>query len=208
MRTASDAIEARATIALAVKGKQMCGLIWDVIHEIEMPNSTRNMLSGQRYFLALEHLEGTLRLFESQIFAPAFALLRPLTESFIKGAWLHLSATDIEVIRFQKNGKTPHLSKLISDVEQTEIFSGGTLSRAHTANWNLLCGLTHGGPEAERLCYYEGAIGRTIPDGHGQEAVNYAASMGVMAAMGVAVLADCSESASKLLAIGKENIPL
>jgi hypothetical protein len=158
--------------------------------------------------LAIEHLSGVFALFERQIFVSAFALLRPLTEAFVRGSWLQISATDVQVAKFEKRGKLPPTSEMIAALEKTEVFAAGTLSRAHKANWKLLCGLTHGGPETDRLCYSEGVISRVLPTGHGQEALNYAASIGILAAMGVTVLADSSEAANKLLEIGKSGIPL
>jgi hypothetical protein len=203
-----DEAEIIATITLAKRGTQFCSSIWNVIDDIEIPSSKRAISAGRRYFLSIEHLAGVFALFECQVFASAFALLRPLTEAFVGGAWLHHSATDTQVANFDRKGKKPTIRAMISAVEQTDIFANGTLSRAHEANWKMLCGLTHGGPEADQLCYSEGAIGRVLPERHGQDALNYAASVGMLSAMGIAVLANSNDAANKLLMIGKAGIPL
>jgi len=87
---------------------------------IEYSPSEKNNLFMALFDISLEHAKSILILIENGKFGSAYALARPLVESFIRGAWIQNCATDTEVTRLSEKDKiNKDFSVLIDEVEGT-----------------------------------------------------------------------------------------
>ncbi len=96
--------------------------------------------------MALEHYKAIVQLINLRLTGSAFALARCVFESYIRGAWLYLCASEKELEKYQKDTlRMKKMDLLIEDVERNEDFQSGVLSRAKSATWKDLNGFTHSG---------------------------------------------------------------
>ena len=65
----------------------------------------KNNLLMALFDISLEHAKSILILIENGKFGSAYALARPLVESFLRGAWIQNCATDAEVTRLSDKDK-------------------------------------------------------------------------------------------------------
>jgi hypothetical protein len=179
--------------------------IWQEIDGLEFSGEDKSYFSGTCYFVALEHQLGITTLFREQVFSSALALARPMTEAFVRGAWLHHVASDDEVSKFSLGRQIPSIGKMIKVLESDEIFDSGILAKSHEANWKLLCGLTHTGVEQSFLSFAEGSICRNCSPDQVCDALRYTDAIALMAAMGIAMLADSKKCSSRLLELARSR---
>jgi hypothetical protein len=112
---------------------------------LEISRERRILLAVSCYDVVLEHHIGIVTLTRSGINASAFALVRPLFETFIRGVWLRHCATD-EEIELYVNDKLDHqFWQLLKAVESIEGFEDGVLSGLKKNAWRAMNSYTHGG---------------------------------------------------------------
>ena len=115
------------------------------ISGITLPADQRSQLASGCLHIALEHQAAIALLYSSELFGSAFAFLRVLSESLVRGLWLLNCATDAELEKFKKGriGKT--FAELIEEIEGKIGIQGGVLSRFKDIAWNAMNGFTHTG---------------------------------------------------------------
>ena len=180
--------------------------IWDQIDGLGFSGKDRYWAAAGCYYTSLEHFLGIVSLFQSQIFPSALALARPMTEAFIRGAWLHHVADEGDIAKFISGKSVPSMRNMIVTLETNEIFQSGVLGRSHSVNWNLLCGLTHTGIEQVSLVAFENQIRRQYTEGQIPDALRYASAIALFSGMGVALLVDDTDCSSKLLDLAKNHV--
>lgn len=80
------------------------------------------------------------------IYGPAFALIRVQFEAFVRGTWLRLCATPVELQRFIDADKIKQeFWELIYAVETHSEFSDKALSGLHKNVWKAMNSYTHAG---------------------------------------------------------------
>jgi hypothetical protein len=94
---------------------------------------------------ALEYQAAIAMLAGSSLYGAAFALLRILAESLIRGLWLYSCATESEIKRFQTGKLKKSIATLISEYETKIGTPSGTLSNFKDTAWSALNGFTHTG---------------------------------------------------------------
>src|SRR5690606_8896961 len=115
--------------------------------------------------LSIEHLHGLRTLAETGLYASALALLRPLYESYIRGAWIlkcadgEQASSAINADRFPKVGRMVEaISTLVPGFE--------LLEDTHSTVWGPLNDFTHGGATQIKARVRGSEIGSTISSGH------------------------------------------
>ena len=112
----------------------------------DLPTSKRVQLTGACWHLVVEHHGAVVVLVESGLHGSALALLRPAFESFVRGLWLLLAASDAEVGNASRDDfPNDFFGKIVRDLEQPGILDEGKLSWIKGPQWKQLCSYTHTG---------------------------------------------------------------
>jgi len=105
----------------------------------------RRRISQALFYLALEHYDSILVLLRDRLIGSAFALARPLLETYVRGKWILCAATDTDIQNFLK-GKLEHSFQDLLDQIGNDPESGGAwLQKTKEFNWEAFNDLTHGG---------------------------------------------------------------
>jgi hypothetical protein len=122
----------------------------------------------QREAVALATLQQSLDiddaiaiLLEDRMPGPAWALARPLFESYVRGLWLLHFASDEQIEKFL-DGKCPPLSKLATKIG-TAPETGAAWVNAYSKNLHDLHDLTHGGVQHFRRRIADGELRPNYP---------------------------------------------
>ncbi|XYJ12531.1 DUF6988 family protein [Telluria sp. B2] len=129
-----------------------------LVHNQELPATPRSNASASCLGIAQEHHHGILLLLSASLYAPAFALVRPMFESYVRGEWLGTCASDVQIESFLHDKDLPKFQILIDALESTAGFEGKQLSGIKKARWNSLCGYTHTGGIHVQRWLTEGSI--------------------------------------------------
>ena len=113
---------------------------------IEIKNDQQNILAGSLYDITIEHFFGIVKLIETKIYGPAFALLRVQFESFVRGCWIKAHANHEQLEKFIKKDKiSQSFDDLITAIESHPTFSNKNLSNLKNHSWTALNSYTHSG---------------------------------------------------------------
>ncbi len=115
------------------------------LDDLEISRDRRILLSVSCYDVVIEHHIGISALLKSRINGSAFALVRPLFETFVRGAWLRHCATDHEIDKYINDRLDKKFYLLIEEVERLESFKDGILSGLKENAWKAMNSYTHGG---------------------------------------------------------------
>lgn len=116
-----------------------------LVHEKNFPSTDRARASLGCLIIAQEHHHGIVVLLTHSLFASAFALLRPAFEAYIRGQWLSLCATELDVQQFLRGAEPPRPNTLIQSLESLEDLDNNFFSVVKRKSWDALCGYTHTG---------------------------------------------------------------
>lgn len=101
---------------------------------------------GALFDLAIEYQVGIVHLASVRIYGPAFALIRAQFEAFVRGTWLRLCATPVELKRFTDSDKIKQeVWELIDAIEAHPEFADQVLSGIHQKVWKAMNSYTHAG---------------------------------------------------------------
>ena len=119
------------------------------LNETSFNATARNRVVAPCFAVTLDHFDAVLVLLgrNPKIYSSAFALMRLVFESYIRGLWLFYCATDDEIESFS-NGtfELPRkIEVMIDSIENVCDFDGKQLSITRTTCWKHLCDYTHTG---------------------------------------------------------------
>lgn len=175
------------------------------VHEKSLPTSNRTRAAGSCYAIAQTHHHSIVLLFEHQLYASSFALLRSEFEAYVRGQWLAHCAGDAEVEKYLRGWEPPKIDELLAAVEQTPGFSEKVLSRVKAQGWKTMCAFTHtGGLHIQRWNTSNGIEPNYTLD-EVLEVLGFAEAMGALAVLGIAELADDAEMAARILSKVKDR---
>ncbi len=108
-------------------------------------SSDREVISGALLDICLDHAKGIVITLENELYAPSYALVRPLFESFVRATWIQHCARDSEIADVKKKDKfkLSH-GEMLEAVEKDRQWES-TLSQAKLSSWKALNSYTHGG---------------------------------------------------------------
>ena len=140
-----------------LKAKLLSNWIGESVNGLEGQASLRCQLGGALLHLGLTHHASIIRLIEEKHYASAFALLRPLIETFLRHHWVMHLASDAKVEGFSQ-GDDPDLSslKIIDKLESEGILTEGNVSALVKPVWATFCDFTHSGGKIIS-CHLNGA---------------------------------------------------
>ena len=111
-------------------------ILSDIDRELEglsYDANDRNNLSAALFDIAIDHAKSIIVLLESSLYSSAYALTRPMFESFVRAAWLQHCASDKQIQKIIKKDEFPlNFGQMLEEVEkirnwsETQPFKGST----------------------------------------------------------------------------------
>ena len=180
--------------------------IGEAVVSLQIPAQLKSRLSAGCHSAAMQNHAGIAVLFSLGLHAPAFALLRPAFESYVRGIWLSDCAKQAEISAFAAGAwqKVPSMGNMVDQLESTASIGTGILKQSFLSNWETLCGFTHSGIEQIQMHISAGAVESNCSPEQIDEALNFAGACAVMAGIAMATLADDLEAAKRIRNIARE----
>lgn len=177
------------------------------LHELPMPATLRNRVAGACFAVALEHQQAVVVLSEHgpPLYSSAFALVRPVYDSCMRGFWIFHCATEEQVESFSKDGKPPDMASLVSAVEKAANFDGKELSAVYSKHWGSFSSFTHTGGLQVQRWNTPTSIESNFEQSEIDEALEFTAALALLSAIGVASLANNDALAKELLEVAKQH---
>ena len=160
------------------------------LHDVSISDTLRNRFAGACFSVALDHFDAVLMLlgYTPKLYSSAYALIRPIFESYIRGMWFLYCATDEAIENFNKN-KPYQLPKkiesLIEAVEQAGRFEK-QLSNSYTNNWSDLCDYAHTGLLQIQRWNTSQAIEPNYPENEILEIIRFTSALAILSAVSFA----------------------
>jgi hypothetical protein len=123
---------------------------------VKLPPGLPGHVAGACFAIVQEHHHAIVRLLEMGLNSPAFVLLRPMFETYVRGEWL-ARRTKQRVKKFLDREESLELDKLIASLESTDDFETKFLSQFKDKYWSAMCDYAHtGGRHIGRWLTHEG----------------------------------------------------
>ena len=180
--------------------------IGEAVVSLQIPAQLKSRLSAGCHSAAMQNHAGIAVLFSLGLHAPAFALLRPAFESYVRGIWLSDCAKQAEISAFVAGvwQNVPSMGNMVDQLESTASIGTGILKQSFLSNWETLCGFTHSGIEQIQMHISTGAVESNCSPEQIDEALNFAGACAAMAGIAMATLADDLEAAKRIRNIARE----
>ena len=158
----------------------------------------RRKLAAGCLDMADEHHKAIIILISKRLNGAAFALMRLLFESYVRGVWLHRCATESELDDFTK-GQIPKFWKLVAAVEKTDGYKNGVISRIKSRSWDAMNGYTHTGFQQIARRHTESTIQPNYDDAEILEAINFSYAIAATASIAICDLVGNTALAERIL---------
>lgn len=112
---------------------------------IPFPVNKRLLIAIAALDVVLDHFTGITALIEKRVYGAAFALARPLFETFVRAVWLKDCGTDKDLAEFERDQFSRSFGQALKEIEQLESFKSGALSNLKKQAWSAMSSYTHGG---------------------------------------------------------------
>lgn len=143
----------------------------------------RSQLAVGCFDVALEHQAAIAVLHSSELYGSAFALIRVLSESLVRGLWLYQCATEVELTKFRKGHIGKDFGTLVAEYEKKIGTPGGVLWSFKLSAWNQLNDFTHTGFLQVSRRHKHGRVEGSYSDQDLQKALGAAGALGLIAAV-------------------------
>ena len=127
------------------RSKQLASWIGERVENLELPHDPKYHVPAICFHVGLTHHTAIIALLGQRRFVSALALLRPLMESYLRGAWVYHVANSQEIDRFVRGKIELKVHRIINDLERVEAFDQKRLSAIKLEVWSDLCDYTHCG---------------------------------------------------------------
>jgi hypothetical protein len=190
------------------RAEQLIQVLDRQIHDMPVNASLRNKLAGACFDMAVEHQKAIVTLVANNLNGSAFALIRALFESYIRGLWLHKCATDAELERFlQTEELSKNFGNLCDDLEKLEAFQDGVLSKVKKQSWKAMNSYTHTGMQQIVRRLTSETIEANYDDDEIIEAINFSCGIGWLVAIAICDVADRVDAANSIFQQLKATFP-
>jgi hypothetical protein len=174
------------------------------LNGLSLVASERTKLSAAAFDIAHEHHKAIVLLIHNKLPGSAFALVRPLLESYLRGEWILHCASDQDIAKIIRDERRVTFEQLVNDIEALEGFRVGALSRLKGRTWNTLNSYTHSGfMQLVRRLTSE-TIEANYDDDELVEVLRFCSSFAIVSAIGSAQVAQNQVLAEALLEKARE----
>ena len=153
----------------------------------------RSLLAAGCFDVAIEHQAAIALLYSSELYGSAFALLRVLAESLVRGLWLLHCASDEQLQKFKKGRVDETFAQLIVKVEAQIGTPNGVLSGFKATAWVALNGFTHTGFHQVSRRHSPGKVEANYPEHELVKALGVAGALGLIAGGQIIGMSDRKE---------------
>ena len=112
---------------------------------LDISRERKILLAVSCYDVVIEHHIGITTLLRSRINGSAFALVRPMFETFVRGVWLRHCASDEQIEKYINDKLDLKLWQLLDAIEKVDGFGDGVLSGLKKNAYRAMNSYTHGG---------------------------------------------------------------
>jgi hypothetical protein len=192
------------------QGHDLAAWIEQLVYDLPLPDSARTRLAGTCFLIAQEYHQAILLLLSQThpLHAPAFALVRPAFDTYIRGLWFAHCATDADLERFVLGKSPPNMPTMLAAIEQVPGFDSGQLSDIYKLSWSVMCGYTHTGSQQVLRWSANEAIQPNYSDAEIDEVLSFTGALALLSTLGLATIAANELLANSVLAKAREfSIP-
>jgi len=188
------------------QGYSLAAWIEHQVHDLPLPGSVRARLAGTCFVVAQEHHQAILLLLSQThpLHAPAFALVRPEFEAYLRGVWLAHCAVDADLERFAQGESPPKMPAMLTAIGQTPGFESGQLSGIYTRSWSAMCAYTHTGSQQVLRWSTSDAIQPNYSDAEVDEVLSFTGALALLSTLGLATIAANESLAASVLDKARE----
>lgn len=170
-----------------------------------MSESMKNRTASTCFAIAQDHHAAIVLLIENTFYSSSFTLLRSVFEAYLRGLWLKHCATEAKATEFFQGTEPP--KTMVAEIEATQDFSDGVLSRIKKENWDFMCGFTHtGGLHLQRWQSHD-AVEPKFDGEEIEECLNCAELFGAMAGLEQVQLKKSGDAGAGILELIKRRWP-
>lgn len=188
---------------LIVKGFELYDWLTPRLDGLEITKSKRVLLSLGCLDQAIEHHLAICHLLKCKVNGSAFALVRLIFESFVRGVWLKNCATESQLQKFETDKLKLQFWELLEAIESLEGFRSGMLGRLKTQAWSAMNSYTHSGFQQASRRFSKEHIEPTYTDSEVIEVLKISGSFALMSFQQIAAEGnrlDFAQEAGELLA--------
>ena len=187
------------------RATELTNLLSKKLYNLSITDNLRNRLAGACFAITQEHQHAIVILLNQDrpFHSSAFALIRPVFESYIRGLWLSHCATDSQLEAFSQDKKLPDTASLVTAVEKAGDFDGKQLSTIYAKHWSSFCSYTHTGSLQVQRWNTAKAIEPGYTDEEVREVIEFSGAIAMLSAVSTAALANNDSLARELLADAK-----
>lgn len=156
---------------------------------LTLPTDERTQIAVGCFDVALEHQGAIALLHSAGLLGSMLALLRVLSESLVRGLWLHECATDGQLAKFKKGTLDKSFDSLVKEYEQKIGMPSGPLSSFKLSAYKQMNDFTHTGFLQVSRRHAPGLVGPNYPDEDLRKALGVAGALGLIAAGQVIAMA-------------------
>ncbi len=122
---------------LVEDSEKMIDWLYSQLDGLNFPSDDRHRFSGGCFHATLEYQQAIVLLVKERLYGAAFALLRSVYESYVRGIWLHRCATEEDLENLAK-GKERKFDKLVKAVENLPGHEDKVLSKMKERSWKAM----------------------------------------------------------------------
>lgn len=176
-------------------------------NDAEIDASTKNKLSAACLDASYEYARAIIKLSKLSMHGAAFALIRSLFESYVRGVWLHKCATESDVDKFIRGKDIGKFESIVSSLEKIDGFKIGTLAKVKKKFWKPMNGFTHTGYQQVVRRITSEYIEPNYDEDEILEAINFAGIIGCLTAIAICDIANDRERQNNIFQRMKDNWP-
>ena len=174
---------------------------------LNIADDDRSRMAAGCFDMVLEYQASVALQVQHQMKGTALSILRLQAEAFLRGMWFARCATDADAVRFRETDFAKRLPDLVDDIEVALGGATDTLSKMVKSQWGPLSGFTHTGFK-QIACRYKGnVLMPNYPDAEVIQGLNFAAAIGLLAAVEFSTLSNNEPLAQATLEHAKKFGP-
>ena len=154
------------------RAKQFGIWLHERTNDRERPGGVRNRTAESIFQQSLDISDGIIVLLEHHLPGAAWALARPLFESYVRGSWLLKFATDDQIEQFN-NDRGPSMDQLLRAIDNDPTTGGAWIHETERKNRRSFNNLTHGGSEHVSRRNTQDAVEPNYPESELEALVNF-----------------------------------
>lgn len=185
--------------------EKFCADLHGLTNDVEMWQTEKNRAAAASFGITQDHHAAIVFLMKNTFYSSSFALLRILFEAYLRGLWLKHCATDLQVSGLFRGDEPP--KTMVEEIESTEAFDSGVLSRFKKNSWSAMCDFTHTGGSHLQRWQSQDAVEPTFAPEELEECLNCAELFGAMAGLELVQLSKSGADGADVLQLIKKRWP-